>query len=112
MLLFNSREAHTLASLIEAECGICGVKEKELVGSTVLNRMYSDDFPNTLQGVLTQKGQYTLKRPKPSPESLKVANKLLNQGSQYKKVLYFSKRGNKKLNMTVLFYEKFHKYGF
>ena len=48
-----------LAALIYCEAGNQPYKGKVAVGSVVLNRMNSKRFPNTLEGVIYQRGQYS-----------------------------------------------------
>ena len=48
-----------LAALIYCEAGNQPYKGKVAVGSVVLNRMNSKRFPNTLEGVIYQRGQFT-----------------------------------------------------
>jgi len=43
---------------VEAEAGICGLYEKKLVASAILNRVKSDDYPDTIKGVITEPGQF------------------------------------------------------
>lgn len=56
----NEEEVEMLACVIYQEAG--GNKASDtaryMVGDVVLNRMESDEFPNTMREVLTQKGQY------------------------------------------------------
>ena len=47
-----------LCSTVEAEAGICNTYEKYLVACTILNRVESADFPNTITEVIEQPGQF------------------------------------------------------
>ena len=47
-----------LAMAVEAEAGICDITEKQLVASCILNRVASDDFPNTIKEVIEEQGQF------------------------------------------------------
>lgn len=53
-------EREMLALVIYQEAGgdACSDETREMVGTVVMNRVYSDRFPNTLYGVLTQNAQY------------------------------------------------------
>jgi hypothetical protein len=51
-------EIELLAKLITAEVGGVDEEASYLCGSVVINRMNSEKFPNTLEEVIYQKGQY------------------------------------------------------
>ena len=53
-------DVNLLARLIQAEAGSDYVTDrcKYLVGAVVLNRVDDPDFPDTVEGVIFQKGQY------------------------------------------------------
>ena len=83
-----AEDVDILARLITAEMGYD--KEPEvyhLAGAVVWNRMKSDDFPDTLEEVIYQKGQYLctwnghIER-EPDPVAVDVANDLLLNGTQ------------------------------
>ena len=48
-----------LAQLVEAEAGNQGLLGRKLVADVVLNRIDSDIFPNSLEEVIFQDGQFT-----------------------------------------------------
>ena len=48
-----------LARIINAEAGGCTDEHQLLVGNVVLNRVADSRFPNTIYGVIYQKGQYS-----------------------------------------------------
>jgi spore germination cell wall hydrolase CwlJ-like protein len=48
-----------LAQCVEAEAGNQGLLGKRLVADVILNRVDSLDFPNTIEGVITQPYQFT-----------------------------------------------------
>lgn len=56
---FTEREIDLMAQLVWHEAGNQDSIGKRLVADTVLNRMESDRFPNTVEEVIFQKGQYT-----------------------------------------------------
>ena len=56
---FTEREIDLMAQLVWHEAGNQDMVGKMLVADTVLNRMESDRFPNTVEEVIFQKGQYT-----------------------------------------------------
>lgn len=75
--------AYLLAQIIHAEANTEPYTGKVAVGNVIMNRVKSDDFPDTIKGVIFQKGQF---QPvsngsiynKPSSEALKAANEVLN----------------------------------
>ena len=86
-----------LSRVIYAESGNQPLKGKIGVGNVVLNRVASDRFPNTIQGVLSQKNQFTTYRGgklagrTPNAQSV-VAAKLAMDGAVVREVagaLYF-----------------------
>ena len=56
---FTEREIDLMAQLVWHEAGNQDMVGKMLVADTVLNRMESERFPNTVEEVIFQKGQYT-----------------------------------------------------
>ena len=64
------------------------------VGSVVLNRVNSDRYPDTLEGVITQRHQYACYRDgnfhrTPTETNIEVARELLMYGSQLPANIYF-----------------------
>lgn len=49
-----------LAAVVEAEAGNQDLTGKKLVVDTVLNRVADPDFPDTIEGVIYQKNQYSV----------------------------------------------------
>ena len=49
-----------LAKCVQAEAGNQGLLGKRLVVDVILNRVDSDRFPNTIEGVITQSGQFAV----------------------------------------------------
>ena len=47
-----------LEMAVEAEAGICDTYEKMLVASCIMNRVYSDEFPDTIKEVIEDPGQF------------------------------------------------------
>lgn len=52
-------EVTLLAAIIEKEAGGSGYQGMLAVGSVVMNRVRSSSYPNTIEGVIDQKGQFT-----------------------------------------------------
>lgn len=52
-------EYYLLSHIVEAEAGNQGMDGKRLVVDVIFNRVMSDQFPNSVEEVLTQDGQFT-----------------------------------------------------
>lgn len=52
------RDLYLLAKIIECEARYESYEGKVAVGAVVLNRVMSERFPNTIEGVIFQKGQF------------------------------------------------------
>ena len=86
---YDSYEAdrEIVAHLLCGECQSGSRELQEAVGSVVLNRVASDDFPDTIEGVVFQKGQYACTwdgnyNREPTERNWEVAEYLLQNGSQ------------------------------
>lgn len=55
----NVDEVKLLAAIIQCEAGGESYEGQVAVGAVVMNRVKSSRFPNTIQGVIYQKGQFT-----------------------------------------------------
>ena len=55
---YTEEDLYILAHVLAGECQSCSDDEQLYVGSVVLNRMADPRFPNTVKGVVFQKGQY------------------------------------------------------
>ena len=55
----NASDLDMMAAIIECEAGDQPYEGRIAVGSVIMNRIESPDFPNTLYDVLYQKGQFT-----------------------------------------------------
>lgn len=55
---YTPDELYTLSHIIQAEAGYCQREMMEGVGSVVLNRVADDRFPDTIEDVIHQPGQY------------------------------------------------------
>ena len=53
-------ELELLAQLVEAEAGNQPIEGKRLVVDVILNRLNSDDFPDTVEGVIFQPGHFSV----------------------------------------------------
>lgn len=91
----NDEDAYLLAQIINAEAKGEPYNGKVAVGNVVMNRVNHPDFPDTIKGVIFQKGQFSPVTSgsiynKPSDESIKAAEEVLN-GKQIvgEQALYF-----------------------
>lgn len=55
---YTAEEIVQIAKVVQHEAGNQSEVGKRLVADTILNRVESDNFPNTVKEVLNQKGQY------------------------------------------------------
>ena len=55
---YTDEDLYVLAHVICGEAQGCSDEEQRYVGSVVLNRVAHSGFPNTIKGVVFQKGQY------------------------------------------------------
>lgn len=80
----SNKDVLNLARIIQAENG--GHEDDEallLTGVVVLKRVKSDEYPDTIMGVISQKGQYSTYADgkfwnEPSKRSMRIAKKLLS----------------------------------
>lgn len=91
----NNDDAYLLAQIINAEAKGEPYNGKLAVGNVVMNRVNHPNFPDTIKGVIFQKGQFYPVTSgsiydKPSDESMNAAKEVLN-GKQIvgKQALYF-----------------------
>lgn len=87
----EKRDIDLMAHLIYAENGDDSyseyMKAMEYTGSVVLNRVASERYPDTLEGVIYQRGQYACTwdggiEKEPSADAFEVASKLIKDGSK------------------------------
>ena len=57
-LAASAGEETLLAALIQCEAGGCGVECMTAVAAVVINRVHSGSYPNTIYGVIYQRGQF------------------------------------------------------
>ena len=56
---YSENDVLLLARVINAEAGpACSIEHNQLVGCVVMNRVHDPRFPNTISGVVYQRGQY------------------------------------------------------
>ena len=52
-------EMNMFCTVVSSETGYCEDKVQKAVAHTIINRLKSDQFPNTLEEIVTQRNQYT-----------------------------------------------------
>lgn len=83
-----------LARLVEAEAGAESYSGKLAVAKVVLNRVVSNEFPNTIREVIYQSGQFSpvgngmINNPA-EPDSIQAAKDAINIGGNANGALYF-----------------------
>ena len=86
-LSYSENDLYILSHLIYAEAGNQNWDFQVATGSVVLNRVKSNKFPNSIKGVVFQRGQYACTwdgnyNKTPSKQAKNVAKYLLQNGSQ------------------------------
>ena len=95
-LYYDSLEL--LAICVEAEAGNQGIEGKRLVASVILNRVESDDFPDSITEVITQPHHFTsywngaMDKAVPTEETFEVVRRELENRTN-KDILYFTAGG-------------------
>lgn len=89
---FTEQESLVLQKIAIAEAGIEGIGGMAFVMQTVINRMESEDFPDTIYGVVSEPGQFSTfsnglyEKAEPTENSMKALELLKvlgNQGQLY-----------------------------
>lgn len=83
---YTEEDLYVMAHVLAGECQSCPDQEQLYVGSVVLNRKNHPSFPNTVKGVVFQKGQYSCTRDgnyyrEPTERNWANARTLLENGS-------------------------------
>ena len=82
---YTDEDLYILSHIISAEAGNCSEDMMLSVGSVVLNRVQDDRFPNTIEEVVFQQGQYSptwngAYYAEPTEAACEVAKTLLEEG--------------------------------
>ncbi len=97
----DNAEQYMLAKLMMAEAEGESVKGKALVARVVINRLESDDFPDTIPEVISQPGAFSVisggryDRVEPSEECWEALEMILNGWDESEGALFFEKSSNK-----------------
>ena len=91
---YTDEDLYILSHVIYGEASGCSWEHQIGVGSVVLNRVKDSRFPNTIKGVVFQKGQYACTwdgnyNKEPDQQTIDVAIYLLENGSQYPEYVIF-----------------------
>lgn len=82
---YSDTDLWYMSRLIQQESGYCSEQMMQYVGSVVLNRRDDPRFPDTIEGVILQPGQYStasyLETQEPTQEAINVSVYLLENGS-------------------------------
>lgn len=83
---YTEEDLYVMAHVLAGECQSCPDQEQLYVGSVVLNRRSHPSFPNSVKGVVFQKGQYSCTRDgnyyrEPTDRNWANAKSLLENGS-------------------------------
>lgn len=82
---YTDEDLYVLSHIISAEAGNCSEDMMLSVGSVVLNRVQDDRFPDTIEEVVFQQGQYSptwngAYYAEPTESACEVAKTLLEEG--------------------------------
>ena len=82
---YTDEDLYILSHIISAEAGNCSEDMMLAVGSVVLNRVQDDRFPDTIEEVVFQQGQYSptwngAYYAEPTEAACEVAKTLLEEG--------------------------------
>ena len=91
---FSPYEIDLFTRIVNAEAGNEPYAGKLAVASVILNRMESSEFPNSLQGVVYQSGQFSPVSDGsinkiPNQDSIAAVNQILNGSGRTYGILYF-----------------------
>jgi hypothetical protein len=97
-ITYSQEDLYIMAHLIAGEAQICSDLEKRYVGSVVLNRVAHEDFPNTIAGVVFDKGQYSCVSDgnyykEPTENDFANAKWLLDNGSILPEYVIYQSKG-------------------
>lgn len=97
-MILSESDYNTLLRIVQAESGGCDITGKILVANVILNRVESDEFPDSIHGVVYQKSQFSpvidgsINRCKVSDETRRAVDRALNGEDPSEGALYFMNR--------------------
>lgn len=92
---YTDREMNVLAKIVEAEAGDGTTRQKQNVIQCILNRVKSDDFPDSIEAVVFDRGQFTpvtdgsYAKAKPSKHTKKAIKSYFESGKKLHNCLFF-----------------------
>ncbi len=98
VIVLSESDYDTLLRIVQAESGGCDIVGKILVANVILNRVESDEFPDSIYGVVYQKSQFSpvidgsINRCKVSDETREAVNRALHGEDPSEGALYFMNR--------------------
>lgn len=97
-MVLSESDYNTLLRIVQAESGGCDITGKILVANVILNRVDSNEFPDSIHGVVYQKSQFSpvidgsINRCKVSDETREAVERALNGEDPSEGALYFMNR--------------------
>lgn len=97
-MVLSESDYNTLLRIVQAESGGCDITGKILVANVILNRVDSNEFPDSIHGVVYQKSQFSpvidgsINRCKVSDETREAVDRALNGEDPSEGALYFMNR--------------------
>lgn len=112
-ITYSQEDLYVMAHLLAGEAQFCTDEEQRYVGSVVLNRMQHEAFPDTIKGVVFDRGQYSSIKDKnyyrePTESNWNNARWLLENGSILPEYVIYQSKG--KQGSGVYLKTKWHQY--
>ncbi len=95
---YSDEDYQILLKIVQAEAGVCDQKGKILVADVILNRVRSSEFPNSIEAVVFQRGQFSPVRDgslyscRVTDETVECVNRALAGEDYSQGALYFMNR--------------------
>ena len=109
VISYSQKDYEVLQRIVEAEAGICDDKGRILVANVIINRVKSQEFPDTITGVVYQKSQFspvqngTLNSCTVSEETIEAVDRALAGEDYSQGALYFMNRGRSEAGNVTWF---------
>lgn len=117
---YSEEDITTLQMIVEAEATAGGVEPKINVASTVINRVNSEEFPDTIVDVVYQKtgstyqfspvGDGRLYSVTVSETTIEAVDRVIDEGPTHECLFFCSYRSAKKKSKKSIFKDKMHYY--
>ena len=105
----TTEDYQVLLHIVQAEAGICDSKGKILVANVILNRVRSDEFPDTVTEVVYQRSQFSpvadgsINTCKVTQETINCVERAIRGEDYSEGALYFMNRGGSSSRNTSWF---------